>query len=187
VAQNYSFDCITVGSAVNCSTGEAQLGFTVTDLGSSVDFRFTNAGPAASSITDVYFDWSSPTYSVNAGTITDSGAGVSFSWGASPSNLPGGSAIGFFADRTADSNTPVQPMGVNPGEWVNFNFSGAYSTLLAGLNSNQLRVGAHVQGFSNGGSASFVVTPVPEPETYAMLLAGLGLMGFVVRRRRARE
>ena len=26
-------------------------------------------------------------------------------------------------------------------------------------------------------------TPVPEPETYAMLLAGLGLMGFVARRR----
>ena len=31
------------------------------------------------------------------------------------------------------------------------------------------------------------VTAIPEPETYAMLLAGLGLMGFVVRRRRQRE
>lgn len=30
-----------------------------------------------------------------------------------------------------------------------------------------------------------VFAPVPEPETYAMLLAGLGLMGWVVRRRRA--
>ena len=28
------------------------------------------------------------------------------------------------------------------------------------------------------------VTAVPEPETYVMLLAGLGLMGFVTRRRR---
>ena len=29
-----------------------------------------------------------------------------------------------------------------------------------------------------------LTTPVPEPETYAMMLAGLGLMGFTVRRRR---
>jgi len=27
-------------------------------------------------------------------------------------------------------------------------------------------------------------TSVPEPETYAMLLAGLGMMGFVTRRRK---
>lgn len=30
----------------------------------------------------------------------------------------------------------------------------------------------------------FVATPVPEPETYGMMLAGLGLMGFVARRRK---
>jgi hypothetical protein len=29
------------------------------------------------------------------------------------------------------------------------------------------------------------VAPIPEPETYAMLLAGLGLMGFMARRRRS--
>lgn len=31
--------------------------------------------------------------------------------------------------------------------------------------------------------ASYTLAPVPEPETYAMLLVGLGLMGAVVRRR----
>ncbi len=31
------------------------------------------------------------------------------------------------------------------------------------------------------------LAPVPEPETYAMLLAGLGLMGAVVRRRSTRK
>ena len=31
-----------------------------------------------------------------------------------------------------------------------------------------------------------VFAPIPEPETYAMILAGLGLMGFVARRRRER-
>ena len=32
-------------------------------------------------------------------------------------------------------------------------------------------------------SASYNITPVPEPESYAMLLAGLGLMGTIARRR----
>jgi hypothetical protein len=31
------------------------------------------------------------------------------------------------------------------------------------------------------------VTPVPEPETYAMLLAGLGLMGAIARRRKNKQ
>ena len=32
--------------------------------------------------------------------------------------------------------------------------------------------------------AVWSVSPVPEPETYAMLLAGLGVMGFIARRRK---
>lgn len=31
---------------------------------------------------------------------------------------------------------------------------------------------------------NFVFAPVPEPETYAMMLAGLGMLGFVARRRK---
>jgi hypothetical protein len=34
------------------------------------------------------------------------------------------------------------------------------------------------------GLQNFQVTPVPEPATYAMLLAGLGALVFVSRRRR---
>lgn len=33
----------------------------------------------------------------------------------------------------------------------------------------------------------FAVTPVPEPEIYAMMAIGLGLMGFVARRRKQKE
>ena len=32
---------------------------------------------------------------------------------------------------------------------------------------------------------NFTITPVPEPETYALMLAGLGAVGFVARRRKS--
>ena len=41
----------------------------------------------------------------------------------------------------------------------------------------------NTQGFV--GSLSLSATPVPEPETYAMMIAGLGLVGFMARRRKA--
>lgn len=49
--------------------------------------------------------------------------------------------------------------------------------------------GIHVQGLTNtqGGSAWYspsTVIPVPEPESFAMLAVGLGLIGGLVRRRR---
>lgn len=46
----------------------------------------------------------------------------------------------------------------------------------------------NVQGYellpSAGYGGTISTTPVPEPETYAMLLAGLGLIGFTARRRK---
>jgi hypothetical protein len=36
------------------------------------------------------------------------------------------------------------------------------------------------------GSVSLVAAPVPEPESYAMMLAGLGALGFMARRRKTK-
>jgi hypothetical protein len=49
-----------------------------------------------------------------------------------------------------------------------------------------LNNGGQVPGFSNLTlfARDVVMTPVPEPETYAMLLAGIVAMGFIARRRR---
>jgi hypothetical protein len=182
-AQNYSFSCITNNLSADCSTGEAQFGMTVSDGGDVVNFLFSNSGPLASSITDIYFDWSSSLYSLTPGVFTSS-TGVSFGWGASPGDLPGGNSILFSANLATDSNSPAQPNGINSGEWLNIAFSGSYANLLTGLNASGLRVGLHTQGYQGGGSEGFVNVPaIPEPETYAMLIAGLGLMAFVARRR----
>lgn len=49
------------------------------------------------------------------------------------------------------------------------------------LNSDSFAL--HVQGLTEeqGGSAWY--TPVPEPETYAMMLLGLGMLGFTAKRK----
>ncbi len=57
------------------------------------------------------------------------------------------------------------------------------STLLAPGAYTMTVIGnaATTGGFYN---AAVNFAPIPEPETYAMMLAGLGLMGFVARRRK---
>jgi hypothetical protein len=54
---------------------------------------------------------------------------------------------------------------------------------------DSISLGYDLGDIADGGTVSFGYTytftaPIPEPETYAMLLAGLGLMGFMARRRR---
>jgi hypothetical protein len=57
-------------------------------------------------------------------------------------------------------------------------------SLLAGTYTLQIK--GTVAGLSGGSYAGVlnIANPVPEPETYAMMLAGLGLMGFMSRRRK---
>ena len=45
--------------------------------------------------------------------------------------------------------------------------------------------GTGITGATASYGGSIVAMPVPEPETYALMLAGLGVVGFVARRRKA--
>ena len=56
--------------------------------------------------------------------------------------------------------------------------NGAFRADATGINDR----GQIIANASDG--HAYLLTPVPEPETYAMLLAGLSLMGLIVRRRR---
>ena len=56
-AVSMGFDNISGNNAVDAALGEAQLSVDVTDPGGNqVLFTFFNTGPAAASITDIYFD-----------------------------------------------------------------------------------------------------------------------------------
>jgi hypothetical protein len=143
------------------ATGMEQLFVRVKDIGNNqVEFYFTNTGPKASSITGVYFD------DGELLGIADiiNGPGVKFSQGAAPPDLPGGQdcdpPFNVTAGFLADSDPPVEPNGVGPGEWLIIIFDlkpgKTYSDIIADLGTGALRIGIHVQGFDGGGSESFI-------------------------------
>jgi len=90
---------------------------------------------------------------------------------------------------------------------ANFSFGTGSNTLVSGvtLSSNTSAAGIDIASYSHkfnltGGKtywftlagsatdANYTVTlaPVPEPETYALMLAGLGLLGVAARRRKSK-
>lgn len=75
------------------------------------------------------------------------------------------------AGGTPVSLAALDAFSVQPGQWVLSATGDAYGSTMA-LSGDV------------GNPGRFLLAPVPEPETYAMLLAGLGLIGFVARRRK---
>lgn len=189
----YFFSNISNNNPVNAATGQAQLSVELVDLGSgSVKFLFKNAGPNPSSITDIYFDNGLSGALSGPISFVDGIGNVAFSSGAAPGNLPGGIPYGFSSDLSADSDAPVQPKGVNPGEQIGLSLSGNYADVASYLNGGDLRIGLHVQGFADGGSESFINnTPDPVsavvPAPGSVLLAGIGIsfVGFLRKRKNA--
>ena len=104
---------------------------------------------------------------------TDAGGGV-----ANVSIQNGGGPTGIF-DFRYDLINP-QNDKLTGFESVTWHVGGLGSSALPSNGDLAL----HVQGIGTNGDSAWYISPVPEPETYAMLLVGLSLVGFSLRRQK---
>ena len=91
-----------------------------------------------------------------------------------------------LAGFTLDSPSMNQPSPFNHSGPRDLNFTGSLA------NGDSANASFNLSPFDPGTGNTYtftitqtptVMSPIPEPETYAMLIAGLGLMGAMVRRR----
>lgn len=141
------------------------------------------SGPLAGFIGNFVFNEYSPvgsTASASAtisGTVSVNAASTSFSLPLTKSTTTTIAAIGFTGGTL--SGSPAVP-------------AGSFSSLTFSGGNLHLQVVTTAAGFGsiigqgqNQLTASFTATPVPEPETYALMLSGIGVVLVLSRRRRA--
>jgi hypothetical protein len=139
----------------------------------------SNFWPAGTAGGDV---WLAPTVSNDTITFDSFGALTAFGGNFFGSDAAGAFSPGRTVVLTATDGTTTRTVNL---------YDTVITTFLGFVSDNPLAsVTLHSDGLP-GGSAYWstannvtVGLPVPEPESYAMLVAGLGLVGFMLRRRR---
>ena len=194
-AATYNFNCFEGCGPIPAGLG-GQMAVSVVDhivtaATNDVLFTFSNAVGIPSSITRGYFD-NGLTGLINSIAIHAQSAGVNFAVPANPANVPGGQNIAFFADVSAGSLPPTLHNGINAASeyltiLANLSPGSTFNDVTNAMNSGALRVALHVQGIPTGDYSASFVNVVPEPETWATLLAGLGLLGLKMQRRYGRQ
>jgi PEP-CTERM motif-containing protein len=186
--QSESAPCIIAGTQCSQPDGFGYNNFTQTGNVTAYNVWSTTPTPAPNEQVDGPVGTNPYTVGQITGVV-----GTSFSVAIDVNTANGGETLNLFEvwNRTTDSllyvyNGPTNiATGINNGNgWGDWTLG---TVSLLGLPTDTLiQFHAVWSGASDGAESFFIVsTPaIPEPETYAMMLAGLSLLGFVARRRR---
>lgn len=174
---NYTFADLTVGDALTHSyslildttgyTGPSDGYLDSVDIkawdGTAISFALTSApnGIAA---------WGGTEGPISSGPVGNTGCG--------------GSGSGFACVEALNKGV----FDVGSGDPYSFMFdvtAGSAGAFYATSAGSHIGAGyANALGEGSGYGITSVTAPVPEPETFLLLISGLGLMGFVMRRRK---
>ena len=149
-----------------------------------IELRNNVAGAAQDGANFVELDTTKNSSMTQSVTIANDGLyELSFYYSARPNTLAGTNGLDFSFGTL--SGSVLNGVG-NSGSGNTWQHYTGQVFLTAG--TKILTFGASETSDSYGGSLDNIsVTAVPEPEAYAMLLAGLGMMGFIANRRRQRQ
>ena len=197
LATSFSAQAGTITDLYNTSVssiaGTQDQNYTVTDPDGFTNNGYTNQSPIPQYIANT----STSGWLTNSNNATESFPTATYNW-KTTFNLTGFNAASasFSGQFAADDTAIVYLNGTEIGQsdtafsyasWTSF--ASQPGLFVAGLNTLEFQVtnggagptGLQVQFLASSETA---VSAVPEPESYAMLLTGLGLMGFMVRRRK---
>jgi hypothetical protein len=186
----------TVGSSATYTASADRTG------ASGATSATITAGTATQALTYTYLQHANASFGsgadLNTLSLAATGAGTSFDIYALANTLGAAnttrldalsfscvSGCGAFQLNLASFGDLVAGSGVGGSVKLLATAAGSYAGqyLLSFMDDTAVGVGQK-QNTLTLNVSGFVAAPVPEPETYALLLAGLGAMGFISRRRR---
>lgn len=156
-----------------------------TGVGAGIELRNNIAGSAFDGLNYVELDTTKNSSMFQTIATT---AGQSYNFSFAYANRPDTPVSTNGLDWTVDGGTTWTALPALPAATGNNNWSTFSTSFVAGAST---RIGFRATGTSDTVGSSLdkvsLTTAVPEPETYALMLAGLGALAFVARRRKRQQ